>query len=250
MRCLAREGARLRPLDPAALRYGVCPGGDRRCRPVARVDARPVLETRAAGWIEASGDGYVLTREGTALVTHPHKRQTAAADQHRDLRDVPVMVDGQIESALLNLNESPLARWFKPGQSGEAAFLTPGEFSAGERFRADYHRSSLMSRVTSNWSGQPSGGRAGVHDPADAPVAALAAKERVFQALNALGPGLDRVIMTVCVREDGLERLERSERWPARSGKLALKIALSQLARHYGLDTRGDQCALAASASA
>jgi Domain of unknown function (DUF6456) len=32
------------------------------------------------------------------------------------------------------------------------------------------------------------------------------------------------------LHEEGLEALERSEGWPARSGKIALKLGLAQLA--------------------
>jgi hypothetical protein len=34
----------------------------------------------------------------------------------------------------------------------------------------------------------------------------------------------------VCLYDDGLEALERAERWPARSAKVALKMGLAQLA--------------------
>jgi hypothetical protein len=50
------------------------------------------------------------------------------------------------------------------------------------------------------------------------------------QALSRLAPGLRRVVEHVCLREHGLEALERAESWPARSGKIALKLALAQLA--------------------
>jgi hypothetical protein len=56
------------------------------------------------------------------------------------------------------------------------------------------------------------------------------ARKRVAVALDALAPPLRRVVERVCLHEDGLEALERAEGWPARSGKLALKLALAQLA--------------------
>lgn len=234
MKRLAAGTARLRALDPAASRYGVFPGGDGRRRPVARAAAASVKEARAAGWITAAGHDFVLTPEGRAALT-AMPGATNYADRHRVMEDVPVMVDGQITTARRNLNESPLARWGRPQAGSRAPFLDAAELAAGERFREDYARSTLPARVTAIWSGQPGlpGGRP--RDAADAPLAAIAAKDRVFAAFDALGPGLDRVILAVCIREQAMDGVERDLGWPHRSGKLALKLALQRLARHYGL---------------
>ncbi|MBS0384677.1 MAG: hypothetical protein JSS00_04935, partial [Proteobacteria bacterium] len=48
--------------------------------------------------------------------------------------------------------------------------------------------------------------------------------------LDSLAPPLRRVVEAVCLAEEGLEAVERMQAWPARSGKLALKMALAQLA--------------------
>jgi hypothetical protein len=56
------------------------------------------------------------------------------------------------------------------------------------------------------------------------------ARQRVADALGRLAAPLRAVVERVCLREEGLEALERAEAWPARSGKLALKLALAQLA--------------------
>ncbi len=60
------------------------------------------------------------------------------------------------------------------------------------------------------------------------------ARRRVAVALDGLAPPLRRVVERVCLREEGLEALERSEGWPARSGKIALKLGLAQLAALQG----------------
>lgn len=51
-----------------------------------------------------------------------------------------------------------------------------------------------------------------------------------FRRDRSTAPPLRRVVKRVCFNEDGVEALERAEGWPARSGKLALKMALAQLA--------------------
>jgi len=53
----------------------------------------------------------------------------------------------------------------------------------------------------------------------------------VADALDSLAPALRRVVERACLSEEGLEEMERGEAWPARSAKVALKMALSQLAR-------------------
>ncbi|MEE2567351.1 DUF6456 domain-containing protein [Hyphobacterium marinum] len=234
MKRLAKGTARLCALDAAATSYGVFPGGDRRRRPMARVPAETVRQARAAGWIVADGASFSLTDDGRAVL-QVRDNETDFAARHRTLADTPVMVGRRIETAKRNLDESPLARWSRPLPGGGSPFLTPEEFAAGERFRADYHRSTLSARVTSHWSAQPGSPGRSVRDPADAPVAALSARDRVMDALDALGPGLDRVVMAVCIRELPMDGVERELSWPSRSGKLALKLALQRLALHYGL---------------
>ncbi len=56
------------------------------------------------------------------------------------------------------------------------------------------------------------------------------ARRRVGDALARLAQPLRRIVERVCLFEEGLEALERAEGWPARSGKLALKLGLAQLA--------------------
>lgn len=56
------------------------------------------------------------------------------------------------------------------------------------------------------------------------------ARRRLEGALDALAPPLRRVVLTMCLEEQGVEAMERREGWPARSGKVALKLGLAQLA--------------------
>ena len=59
------------------------------------------------------------------------------------------------------------------------------------------------------------------------------ARRRVSDALAKLAGPLRSVVERVVLREEGLEALERAEAWPTRSGKIALKLALAQLAEVY-----------------
>jgi hypothetical protein len=64
----------------------------------------------------------------------------------------------------------------------------------------------------------------------------LAARQRVWRALEHAGPGLSSVLLEVCCLASGLEAAERHLNWPRRSAKLVLLIALQRLAQHYGYD--------------
>jgi hypothetical protein len=65
--------------------------------------------------------------------------------------------------------------------------------------------------------------------------AVLAAKERVMRSLMAVGPEISSVLVDICCELKGLEEAEKANGWPQRAGKVVLQIALTRLAKHYGL---------------
>lgn len=235
LRRLATPGARLKPVSGETQGYAVYPQGGRRRRPLARIDRHTFLRARGDGLItEVEPDEYVLA---VAVATLAER----SSGDFRSIHAQPVeqnFIDdaGQITRRTVNLAYSPLARWLKPDPRTGSAWLSPEEFDAGERLRADYTRSVLVDRVTSDWEGYKAPVRTGrSRTREDAPTSAMDAKDRVLDALDAVGPGLNSMLSAVCLTETGLEAAERAANWPRRSGKAILKLALQRLAIHYGM---------------
>jgi hypothetical protein len=50
-----------------------------------------------------------------------------------------------------------------------------------------------------------------------------------------VGPELAGILVEVCCHDVGLETAGRTQGWPQRAAKVVLQLALTRLARHYGL---------------
>ncbi|QPC87186.1 hypothetical protein GA830_10870 [Mesorhizobium sp. NBSH29] len=166
------------------------------------------------------------------------KRQATSCDpfagQHRDLAGVRIeMSDGAIATVTANLAESPLAKLLRHKMRNGSAFLSAEEFQAGERLRSDYTRGQIMPRLGAHWEASVSSGRRGGNGMADITDAALASRQRVDLAIDAIGPELAGVLIDICCFLKGLEQVEMERGWPVRSAKVVLKTALGALARHY-----------------
>ncbi|WP_417468868.1 DUF6456 domain-containing protein [Maricaulis sp.] len=227
LRCLAREGAALKPCREAGGGFAVYPGGDRRRRPLARLDAAQVRQALASGLLHQVGDQVGLGKAGRAALRRG--QGGAFASQHRAMAATSILgQDGRLQPVEVNTREGTLGRW--------TAHLDRVERAAAERFCADHARSSLHQQTTRNWElnapARQKGWRGG---PDAAPLAAIAAKDRVMDALAAVGAGLEPVLMAVCIRGEGISAIERRFGWAQRSGRTVLKLALQQLARHYGM---------------
>lgn len=157
--------------------------------------------------------------------------------RHLDAQPREIMTEDGLMTVLANESESPLA-WLarRKGRDG-CAMIDANQFVAGERLRADFTRAQMSPRVTSNW-GTPAGGRGTSRGAGEMTDAIVAARQRVNQALEACGPEFAGLLLDVCCFLRGLEDIERERRWPARSAKVVLQLALDRLARHYGLDCK------------
>jgi hypothetical protein len=216
--------------------FGVFPSGSRRRTPVVRLKAADVRELVSSGAIEATGEGgYVLSAAGRARVT----REQAAPDeayaaQHQPIIDRPVMDgDGDVRVARGYDADRTLRRLSLLRDSAGRPWLNGAELTAATRLKADWERAEIGIVRGSDWTAPPKGSTARAGGMDGVIAAHCDAQRRVSDALGRLAPPLRAVVERVCLREEGLEALERAEAWPTRSGKLALKLALAQLAAGY-----------------
>ncbi|MFO1136490.1 MAG: DUF6456 domain-containing protein [Rhodoblastus sp.] len=187
-----------------------------------------------ARWTAHLPPRLALTAEGAGAA----RRLAAPADvapyraQHGDL--VMRALEPGARPVAVDEAESPLG-WLarRKGRDG-APLLNPAQVEAGERFRRDVEIAQIRQRVTSDWSGAAGSGRRG---PQDLNVSdlAIAARQRLARAADAVGAELNNLLLDVCGLQKGLELVERERLWPPRSAKVVLRIALDRLAAHYGL---------------
>ncbi|WP_095011901.1 DUF6456 domain-containing protein [Tsuneonella mangrovi] len=132
---------------------------------------------------------------------------------------------GKRRTVTVNQAESPLAWLHAHGHLSERLF------DAGERLRADYERAQLAPNVTMRWDPvriKGTGDRG--LTPGERQIAARA---RFDGALAEAGTGLADVLWRVVCAGETLQAAERALEWPARSGKLVLRLALDRVAEFY-----------------
>lgn len=160
--------------------------------------------------------------------------QDGFQEQHRDLAERSVETATGRQTVSINQQESPLGVISRMKDKAGTAYVPESAIAAGERFARDFVRAGLQPRLTMAWeprlSSRTPGDQAGARDISDT---AVAARQRVQRAIEAMGPELSGVALDVCCFQKGLETVERERQWPARSAKLMLRAALLALARHY-----------------
>ena len=156
--------------------------------------------------------------------------------QHLALAERVINTEQGARTVTLDDAESPLA-WLarRRGRDGRT-MIASHQLQAGERLRADFTRAHMMPRTTANWSSPISSGRRGEasNRAGDFTDAMIASRQRVNQALDAVGPEFSGLLVDLCCFLKGLEEIERDRGWPARSAKIVLQLGLDSLARHYG----------------
>jgi hypothetical protein len=130
-------------------------------------------------------------------------------------------------------------RWLarRSDKDGRPLLSSP-QVEAGERLARDFWHAQMEPRITANWSGTAPSERTRRSAPGfgvDMSDAVVAARQRFYRALDAVGAELAGLAVDVCCRDIGLAAAERARGWPLRSAKVVLDVALTALARHYGL---------------
>ncbi len=164
-------------------------------------------------------------------------RKFAKKPLHRDPRPLierNIPQDGiackAVRSVTVNLAESPLSWLHSRGH------LTDRQLYAGEKLRSDYEAAAIGPNITMSWDNMPmSRNRRAAPSPLSQSERVLAAKSRFDDAILALGADLSDIAWRVICAGEGIPVAERGMGWPARSGKLVLRIALDRLAQYYRL---------------
>lgn len=207
-------------------------------RHLLTVEQRIVDGLTRRGWLNQSDKRTVLTDEGLLWLRRHLAGAEPFLEQHQLRNTSSREINGAYRPVIVNDGESPLGWLRRRKDRNGAPLIDAQQYEAGEKLRAEFERGQLSPDVTSHWGSAASSKR--MRRAAPAGVAGLqdtvlAARQRVIKALEAVGPELSGVLLDICCHLQGLSDAEKSRGWPQRSGKVILQIALSRLARHYGL---------------
>ena len=139
----------------------------------------------------------------------------------------PGAISRRRRSVTVNLAESPLSWLHAHGHLDERLF------AAGEALRNDYERAQVAPSITMRWDPvrvKSTGGRG-----LEQGEKQIAARQRFDGAMKAAGRGLEDVLWRVVCAGETWPVAEKALAWPARSGKLVLRLALDRVADFYRL---------------
>ncbi|MGH1369119.1 MAG: DUF6456 domain-containing protein [Maritimibacter sp.] len=228
-------------------------------RPVRRaITSQDVAEYLSVSeWITLTGTPgakvarYSITSKGRGefnrLMAHAESARAAGLEEgDLDAARGKVAAKTQRRARRSAGADAPIHVLARRKRAGGTPFLSPQMVQAAERFRESFEIAQLHGQVTQDWEAllQGNGGklRAASHSTgAEAQVdRRMTAEASLAKAIAALGPELAECVILSCCHEHGMETIEDKLDYPARSGKIVLRIALATLERHYatqGADT-------------
>lgn len=232
---LARKGAYAIPIGAradAAAAFAVYSPRNDFTGPIAEISARAIAMGCRAGWLEADAANQQLRLSPTGLKALRQARSSVLGEPRSGgARPLPTPSHRAPEAGSL--------AWLRPRRDKHGQpHITQAQFDAGERLRSEYWQAGLSPQITANWSGLGVSRRVrrttpgvGVH-PSDG---VIAARQRIGRVLDAVGPELAGILIDVCGLDIGLEAVEQARGWSRGTAKTVLQMALTCLARHYGL---------------
>lgn len=240
---LAAKGAYLGPLDANAGPAGpfaVFSARDAHASASSSLSASAIASACSRGWLAPD------TREGcyriaAAGIQALRRAKSGAAATGTGQSPKPARtrkVALRHPGSAHGMPGGPLA-WLRQRRDRDGQpLVTEPQYLAGERLAGEFWQAQLSPRVTADWSATASGRRVRRSAPGtgvDLSDHVVAARTRVYRALSMVGPELAGILVDVCCRDIGLECAGRARGWPQRSAKIVLQLALTSLARHYGL---------------
>jgi hypothetical protein len=239
LRRIAAKGAYAVPADPALGTDGgfaVFSPRNGFAQALATISASAFALARGRGWLEPDQgtDRYRIAASGIKALRRAKSGQSAHVPGARQTKKAA----GQGAASMRAAPEGSLA-WLRRRKDKDGqALITEPQFSAGERLAADFWHAQLTARVTADWSGIAASRRTRRAAPGvgvEMGDHVVAARQRIHRALDAVGPELAGILLDVCCHDVGLEAAGRAQGWPQRAAKVVLQLALTRLARHYGL---------------
>lgn len=200
--------------------------------------AATLVRRDLACWLAEGSEGktLVLTEAGRACLRRASApgQDTSFLHQHREIGVATVETETGATRVRVDVEESPLD-WLRRrrGRDGQP-MIDEASYQAGERLRSDITLAGLMPGVTARWDAMPKG--RGCASPSDATDRTVAARQRIRHAFDAIGADFADLLLDLCGFLKGLELIERERHWPPRSAKVVVRLALSRLAEHYGLE--------------
>lgn len=209
--------------------------GDRRTKPAEWMTRDSFMRLRGLGDLVPLRKGYGVAAGTANRVSNPVP-QRAQSEQHlgRSTRDV-YTPDHVVRTVRVSKAGDSLRRLSRQKHGDGTPVLSGAMIEAGERFARDYTRVHSGDITTQNYSAPMIEGGDSPGDKASAKMAhQIDASNRLARAIAAMGGGLDRVVIAVCCNDYDLAKLERDEKWAARSGMVVLQLGLSRLVDFYG----------------
>jgi hypothetical protein len=217
------------PLDGTADTFAVYAPSNGFAEPVCVASRLAIAHGLRKGWVAPDESGVRLRISAAGLRALRARAETGSAAP---------CAHGEAGSSARVAAEGALA-WLRNRKDKDGRpLITEVQFNAGEKLAGDFWQAQLSPRVTANWSAVTPGRRLRRATPGfgvDMRDAVVAARQRFQRALEAVGPELAGILVDVCCHDVGLEVSGHAAGWPRRAAKVVLELALTRLARHYGM---------------